>query len=414
MSKQSEFKLALAKVFVVAASFLIFDASVALSETYTAKSFDKIKIKAEGWPTIDNEYTINSSGDVIITEIGKLHVAELNEEQIARQIEMRLQSKKNSPDAPAVSAEIIFGQPIYVLGDVQKPGEYPFRRNISVLQSISLAGGYFRINDLSSLRWQKDAITAAGEARSVSEQMDTMKLRLSRLQAELAEQNDLNSHFLLKSGSSGNTQDAAAENDILSNNRAAMQKKITDVMTSRELYNNEIQSLRKQIESERRQQTLVEGELSELKALSAKGLGLAPRQLSLERTLAQIIGYQQSLETLILRASQAILQQDQQFSDFKATKKTDLLRDLLHARAEIAKLSERRGTLHMLINEAKEIGSRVAHRNFQNRSVARYVLVRSKENGSTHTDVDEDTLLQPGDVIEVTVTSSKPKDEEGN
>ena len=42
---------------------------------------------------------------------------------------------------PRVAVEITTYRPFYIVGEVQKPGEYQFRPGMTVLQAISSAGG---------------------------------------------------------------------------------------------------------------------------------------------------------------------------------------------------------------------------------------------------------------------------------
>jgi polysaccharide export outer membrane protein len=41
-----------------------------------------------------------------------------------------------------VSVEISLYRPFYVIGEVNKPGEYPYVNDMSALNAIALAGGY--------------------------------------------------------------------------------------------------------------------------------------------------------------------------------------------------------------------------------------------------------------------------------
>jgi hypothetical protein len=43
---------------------------------------------------------------------------------------------------PKVSVEITTYRPFYVIGQVNKPGEYPFVNGMTVLNAVALAGGY--------------------------------------------------------------------------------------------------------------------------------------------------------------------------------------------------------------------------------------------------------------------------------
>jgi polysaccharide export outer membrane protein len=48
---------------------------------------------------------------------------------------------------PRVSAEVITFRPYYILGEVEKPGNYPYVNGITVMNAIATAGGFtYRAN----------------------------------------------------------------------------------------------------------------------------------------------------------------------------------------------------------------------------------------------------------------------------
>jgi polysaccharide biosynthesis/export protein len=62
-----------------------------------------------------------------------------------------------------VALKLIGGNRIYVVGKVNRPGEYPFSRSLDVMQSLSLAGGatsFASLNDIRILRRDNDTQTA--------------------------------------------------------------------------------------------------------------------------------------------------------------------------------------------------------------------------------------------------------------
>ncbi len=42
---------------------------------------------------------------------------------------------------PKVTVDVTSFRPFYILGEVGKPGEYPFKSGLSVMSAIALAGG---------------------------------------------------------------------------------------------------------------------------------------------------------------------------------------------------------------------------------------------------------------------------------
>jgi polysaccharide export outer membrane protein len=45
-------------------------------------------------------------------------------------------------NAPSVVIEVFTRRPVFVLGEVQKPGQYPYEPGMTVLSAVAIAGGY--------------------------------------------------------------------------------------------------------------------------------------------------------------------------------------------------------------------------------------------------------------------------------
>jgi polysaccharide export outer membrane protein len=96
--------------------------------------------------------------------------------------------KKFIPDpVVTVAVRALGGNRIYVVGKVNRPGEFPFSRPLDVMQSLSLAGGatsFADLNDIRILRREDD-----GKQSVISFRYD-----------EVARGRHLDQNVLLKSG----------------------------------------------------------------------------------------------------------------------------------------------------------------------------------------------------------------------
>jgi polysaccharide export outer membrane protein len=101
---------------------------------------DKIKLVVIGEDKITGDYEVDSSGDISVAIARKLREGQylLN---------------------PMVTADIAAFRPFYVLGEVEKPGEYPYHSGLNILSAVAVAGGdTYRANGSRAL------IQRAGEA----------------------------------------------------------------------------------------------------------------------------------------------------------------------------------------------------------------------------------------------------------
>jgi polysaccharide export outer membrane protein len=100
------------------------------------------------------EVLVRPDGGLSIPLAGEQMAAGRTVEQLRQSIEDKL--RKYIPD-PVVTVTVrqIGGNRIYVVGKVNRPGEFPFNHPLDVMQSLALAGGatpYAGLNDIRILR----------------------------------------------------------------------------------------------------------------------------------------------------------------------------------------------------------------------------------------------------------------------
>ncbi|WP_124947234.1 polysaccharide biosynthesis/export family protein [Sulfurirhabdus autotrophica] len=100
------------------------------------------------------EVLVRPDGGLSFPLVGEVQAQGKTTEQIQKEITARLE--KFIPD-PVVSVSVlkVVGNKIYVIGKVNKPGEYPAGRYVDVLQALSMAGGltpFAAENDIKVLR----------------------------------------------------------------------------------------------------------------------------------------------------------------------------------------------------------------------------------------------------------------------
>jgi polysaccharide biosynthesis/export protein len=86
--------------------------------------------------------------------VGDLDARGKTVDQLRMEITERLKKYIPSP-VVTVATKTVAGNHIYVVGKVQRPGEYPVVRNVDVMQALSLAGGatpFAALNDIIVLR----------------------------------------------------------------------------------------------------------------------------------------------------------------------------------------------------------------------------------------------------------------------
>jgi polysaccharide export outer membrane protein len=119
--------------------------------TYRVGPEDVLELSVWHEDALKKEVLVRPDGGISYPLIGEVQVAGKTMLEIREEIAKRLE--KFIPDA-VVSVTIIKigSQRIYVIGKVNKPGEFPVGRYVDVLQALSMAGGLTPFADANDIR----------------------------------------------------------------------------------------------------------------------------------------------------------------------------------------------------------------------------------------------------------------------
>jgi polysaccharide export outer membrane protein len=123
---------------------------------------DQLKITVFDEPNLTGEYSIDPAGDLAFQLLGKVPSAGRTTAQLSKQIADGLASG-GYVLSPKVSVEVLQFRPIYILGEVSKPGEYPFVSDLTYMQAIAKAGGFTARADKKKVVLQRNGWPTAKE-----------------------------------------------------------------------------------------------------------------------------------------------------------------------------------------------------------------------------------------------------------
>ncbi len=147
---------------------------------YKLGANDRLRITVFGQPTLTGEYTLDGNGVLAFPLIGNVPANGVTTSQLQQAIAAKL-----APDYlvnPNVSAEVITRRPFFVIGEVQKPGNYTYVTSLTAINAVAMAGGFTRRarkNDFYVRRTAADGQTVRIEAHSgtVLQPGDTLEVR---------------------------------------------------------------------------------------------------------------------------------------------------------------------------------------------------------------------------------------------
>lgn len=87
------------------------------------------------------DVTVRPDGKISLPLINDVQAADLTPVELAGAITERLRAYIKDPHVTVIVSQLVAPK-IYVIGSVLRPGNYPLRQEMSVLQALSLAGGF--------------------------------------------------------------------------------------------------------------------------------------------------------------------------------------------------------------------------------------------------------------------------------
>jgi protein involved in polysaccharide export with SLBB domain len=107
---------------------------------YKLGTGDELKVTVFGEPDLSGAFVVDGQGTITMSLIGQVEIVNLTVTETSRRLEERL--KDGWLRDPKVTVELVKGRPYYILGEVNKPGEYPFVSGLTVMNAIASAGDF--------------------------------------------------------------------------------------------------------------------------------------------------------------------------------------------------------------------------------------------------------------------------------
>ena len=111
-----------------------------VAATYKLGSGDRIKIAVFRHDDLSGEFSLDGAGNFAMPLIGGVQAAGLTTGELEKVLENKL--KDGYLVDPQVSIEVLNYRPFYILGEVQRPGSYPYVNGMTILNAVALAGGF--------------------------------------------------------------------------------------------------------------------------------------------------------------------------------------------------------------------------------------------------------------------------------
>lgn len=405
--------------FLLFAAAMLCMASPAMAD-YRLHVGDVIEISVARAPELKQRVPVQLDGSITFPMLGNLPVAGLTPSEAQSRIQailatkvfrQRLSDGRDNEimiDHDEVTATVVEYRPIYVNGDVSKPGEYAYRPLMTVRQAVALSGGY----ELIRYRMQNPVLEAAdlrAEYESLWATFAKEQAHVWRLKTELGEDKNFDQSSLkdLPLSQSTVSEIVHVEAEQLKARQADYDNQKTSLQHAVALGEKEIGVL---TEQQKQDDAGAQADIDELqRALEFYGKGALPSPRVADSRRAVLMSSTRKLQT-----SAQLMQIKQQQGDFERQlgklddqRKMDSLRELQEANL---KLAEVRAKLQST-SEKLQYATLVRSQFVRGGSQPDIVVIRMDQKGQMRIRANEESELQPGDVVEVTLRPGQSSDQ---
>ena len=118
-----------------------FDAS-----DYRLASGDEVRVSVFGEPDLSGVVKVDGRGEVTLPLVGAVKADALTGAELGQAVTAAL--KEGYLRDPRVTVEVTAYRPYFILGEVERPGTYPYQNGLTVLNAVATAEGFtYRANE---------------------------------------------------------------------------------------------------------------------------------------------------------------------------------------------------------------------------------------------------------------------------
>jgi len=194
------------------------------------------------------------------------------------------------------------------------------------------------------------------------------------------------------------------ERKIFTVRKDAMTTQLRSLRELRDFLEKELGSLEQQLTFHDKQIELIQKELAGVSTLVGKGLAAAPRELSLEGTVARLQSDRLAAETSLLRVRQEISKTDIEILNLGNRNANEIAEALRETQQQLNEIASKTDTAVQLLHETEVTApALLAMRERYGRTRPVFRIVRATAGGSRELAADETTPVEPGDTIKIEI-----------
>jgi len=130
------------RILFLAVALILLSIRVAPAEDkgYALGAGDKIRITVYNEADLSGEFEVSGQGLLSVPLLGQVQVMGKTTGEV--QAILTQKYGKDFLVNPSVSIEVLNYRPFFIIGEVNRPGSYPYVNGMTIINAVALAGGY--------------------------------------------------------------------------------------------------------------------------------------------------------------------------------------------------------------------------------------------------------------------------------
>jgi len=377
---------------------------------YRLQGGDVVELSVAGVPDLRQRSPVQIDGSITFAVIGTFMVEGMELSQVRDRIRSAVVSKIfriRTPDGrelsrmferDEVAATIVEYRPVFITGDVARPGEQPFRPRMTVRQAMASAGGFSTLARSSATPF--DAANLRSEYVTVWLELARQNVRVWRIKTELGANDELDQKAIPPA-----PVPEAVIAQMINLETEYSKASLADHERQKDYYRRLITAAVKQAQvlSEQRQSEEEGVRVDEqdlLKARNAYGNGSLPsfRVAEFRRSVLYSATRQLQTTNQLMQVERFRAETARELEKIDDQRRVRLLAELQNASL---KLAGERAKLQSVEEKLRLAGLRPPRSSDGDAGKAEIIVFRGGPSGRERHTANAETELQPGDVIEI-------------
>lgn len=386
-------------------SLLLFSSTASQAwaeEPYKIVSGDVLQITVYGDAGLSGTFPVSVDGTIGYPILGNIPVVDHSISEISSSISTALLQH-----IPGLSVSVAVKEyaPVFVIGDVQKPGKYEYRPGMIALELFALSGGLKEATDKMDTAGTQ-LVTARQEYSDTNLQLFAQGVKRARLEAEL---DGKPFEYVLEDVS---TEDQPARQQIVDSERrlfklrlAALQNEEKALQAQKGNYREEITTLEQGTTLRNDEISLLEQNVKASQTLVEKGLSAQSTYRDTQRQLSAMRRDALEFGSFLARARQNENDIEQRLLALNELRANDAAKELRDIDLDMLRLRKK---LSFIVQTMAEIGAAAQRATTREQAVKlTFSVARMIDGNYQETELSEHDPIKAGDILRAQLTLPK-------